>query len=368
MVISATFLGVLETIGYVLIGLLALMFMVVVHELGHYIAGKILGFKILEFGIGFGPAIFKKTNKKTGEIFSIRPIPLGGFCSFEEEDGESDSPTAFNNQAPWKRIIVLFAGAFSNLVSGLVIITIFFCAYGQLLPTVHYVYEDSANVNILQEGDALLRVDGKQVNILLQEDMSNALSKAGDTAEFIVLRDGERIKLTVSKAEYALGELDENGNFTPTYNEDGTPMTNYGFGIATILNPTKLNFFTALGRSFSFMFFLVFKILVILLQLVTGKLALNSVGGPVTTIKVMTDASRGGLATLSYVVCLISANLAVMNLLPIPALDGARIIFCLIEWIFKKPVPKKVEGIIHTIGFLLIFAFAIFADIWQWVG
>ena len=115
------------------------------------------------------------------------------------------------------------------------------------------------------------------------------------------------------------------------------------------------------------MFFLVFEILSILGTLITGKLPLNSVGGPVTTITVMKDAVSSGFATIAYVVCIVSANLAVMNLLPLPALDGSRMVFTAIEWIFKKPVNRKVEGIIHAVGFVLILAFAVLVDVLQFI-
>lgn len=370
MLLAMSFGEIMLNIGYVLLALLALMFMVVVHELGHYVAGKILGFKILEFSIGFGPKIFKHTNKKTGEIFSIRPFPLGGFCQFEGEDEEgNESPTAFNNQAPWKRLIVLFSGAFMNLVSGWLIIVIFFTAYGQVLPQVAEVYETSKNYEVLEVGDTFLRVDGKQVNVLLPEHATEVFQKTGDTVEVVVLRDNKRVKLTLNKGDYILGEYDENGVFVPSINQEtGEVESKYGFGFSSYCAPKKLPFFSALGRSFGFMFFLVFEILAILGTLITGKLPMNSVGGPVTTINVMKDAVSGGLATISYVVCIVSANLAVMNLLPLPALDGSRMVFTLIEWIFKKPVPRKIEAIIHTVGMVLLFGFAIFADVFQFLS
>lgn len=369
MFLATSFSEIMANAGYILLALLALMFMVVVHELGHYTAGKILGFKIMEFGIGFGPAIFKRTNKKTGEVFSIRPIPLGGFCQFEGEDEESnESPTAFNNQAPWKRLIVLFSGAFMNLVSGWMIIVIFFSVYGQVLPQIADVYPDSQNAETLEVGDTFLRVDGKQLNVLLQEDATEAFRNAGDSVEVVVLRDGKRVELTLKKGNYLIGEYDEEGNFVPTLDENGNEQYNYGFGFSSYVAPKKLPFHLSLGRSFGFMFFLVFEILSVLGSLVTGKLAMNTVGGPITTITVMKDAVSSGFATISYVVCIVSANLAVMNLLPLPALDGSRMLFTLIEWIFRKPVPRKVEAIIHTVGMVLIFGFAIFADVLQLIN
>lgn len=365
--IAATFAGVMSTIGYVLLAILALMFMVIIHELGHYLSGKLLGFKINEFGIGFGPAIFKRTSKKTGEVFSVRILPLGGFCQFEDEDESSNSPTAFNNQPPWKRLIVLFSGAFFNFVSGLVIITMFFTFYGQLLPSVANVYEDSANHSIIQSGDVFLRVDGKQMNVLLADDVSAAFAKAGDNMDVVLLRNGKRVHLTLKKADYKLGNYDKDGNFVPELDKQGNQVIKYGFGFSSAISAVKLDFFSAIGRAFSFMFFLVYKIVAILIMLISGKMGMENAGGPITTITVISQASRGGFAMLSYVVCLISANLAVMNLLPIPALDGSRMIFTLIEWIRKKPINKKVEAIIHTVGFVVIFGFAIFADIFHWI-
>ncbi len=366
MLLAVTFQSVVSIIWYVIIAILSLMFMVVVHEFGHYISGKIFHFKILEFAIGFGPPIIKK-KMKNGEIFTIRPIPLGGFCQFEDEDAESPSPTAFNNQAPWKRLIVLFSGAFFNLVSAFIIITMFFTFYGQILPTVVRVYPDSANQGLIKEGDAVLRVNGRQMNVLMPEDASKLLGEAGDAATIVVLRNGKRIVLDLTKTDYTLGEFDENGNFSVQLDDQNKPVKNHGFGIATALTPQKLNFFSALGRSFSFTFFLVYKIFAILGQLITGKIGMENAGGPITTIQVMSEAAKGGFAALSYVICLISANLAVMNLLPLPALDGSRMVFCLIEWIFKKPVNKKIEGWIHSVGFILLICFAIFADVFRYL-
>ncbi len=372
MLLATTFQEVMLNIGYVILALLALMFMVVVHEAGHYTAGKLLGFKILEFSIGFGPAIFKRTNKKTGEVFSIRPIPLGGFCQFEGEDEEgNESPTAFNNQAAWKRLIVLFSGALMNLVSGFIIIVIFFTAYGQVLPQITTIYEDSINKEVLEVGDVFLRFNGKQVNILTPEHVSELFSSAGDEVEAVVLRDGKRVKVTIKKSDYLLGSYNEEGNFIPEIDETtNQPKMMHGFGIASVTGPQKLPFFISLSRSFGFMFFLVYEILATLGSLVsgifTGNFAvLDAVGGPVTTITVMKDAVSSGFAVISYVICIVSANLAVMNLLPLPALDGSRMLFTLIEMIFRKPVPRKVEAIIHTVGMFLLFGFAIFADVFQ---
>lgn len=361
--IGATFGSVLSTIGYVLLAILSLMLMVVIHELGHYLAGKALGFKIIEFSIGFGPAIFKRKNKKTGEIFSIRPFPLGGACQFEGEDEDNPSEKAFNNQKPWKRLIVLFSGAFFNFLSAILFIALLFTFYGQLLPTVNSISEESyiAQNNILQEGDVIYKVNGKQINILMEDDLQNAFARIGeDGGTFSIIRNGEKSTVYVKRSQIFV--RDAEGNIT--YDEANNPVSREAFGFVSGLKHVKLNFFTAFARSFSFVFYIVVKILWLLGQLVTGQLAFaESAGGPITIISTMSDAGRSGFASLAYVVCIISANLAVMNLLPLPALDGSRMVFTIIEWIAGKPVNRKVEAAIHFTGLILLFMVAIFADV-----
>ncbi|MDR0696631.1 MAG: site-2 protease family protein [Christensenellaceae bacterium] len=362
MLIAATFL---QSAGYIAIAIGALLAMIVIHEFGHYLAGRLLGFKILEFSIGFGPAIFKRKGKKNGVVFSIRPFPLGGSCQFLSEDASSDDPSAFNNKEPWKRLIVLFAGAFFNFIAALIIITLIFTFYGQLLPTISNVYDDSSNKEILLEGDAILTINGKQMNIVMADDFQEAFSNVNNTVELGVLRNGKIIKLTLTKSECVLGSYDENGVFTPELDESGNEQTAFMFGFTSAITAQRLNFFHALGRSFSFSFFLVGKILEAFAMLFTGKIGLENAGGPITTISLMSTAASSGFAVFSYVICLISANLAVMNLMPLPALDGSRMVFCLIEWIFKKPVKKSIEAAIHVTGFFLLIGFAVFADVFR---
>ena len=426
-IIAVTAAEVFTYIGYVIVALLALMAMIVIHELGHYTAGKLLGFKIDEFSIGFGPAIFKRKNKKTGEVFALRPFPVGGFCAFHGEDADGalldeegnpviDSkgnvvkdPDAFNNQKPWKRLIVLFSGAFMNFLSAIVIITIYFSAYGQLLPAVVGTASIDGYQNVFESGDAILSINGKQVNIMLQEDLDNAFSGLGDSAEFVVLRDGKRVKLKAGKFNYCPFEdgdkiyavngqkvetpypyqqladnvdtdeqitvvtarYDENGKISKTTmlvkrGADGV-FYSYGFGITRSLARVKLPFFLAFGRAWGFCFFIVFKILASLGALITGKAGIETAGGTITTIGMMAKVSALGFDSFLYVVAIISANLAVMNLLPFPALDGSRMLFTLIEMIFKKPVPRKVEAVIHTVGLVLLIVLAVFLDIFHLV-
>lgn len=411
---AATAAEVFTYIGYIIVALLALMVMIVVHELGHYTAGKILGFKIDEFGIGFGPPIFKHTNAKNGEVFTLRPFPIGGFCAFHGEDEDKPDKDAFNSQKPWKRLIVLFAGAFMNFLSAVFIITIFFSAYGQVLPSVINTYENAGTANVFKAGDTILSINGKQVNIMLAEDLTNAFADLEDSAEFKVLRNGKTVKITVDKFYYkpfSEGDKIESINGvtldkpisysdldTGSYDDDKLDIViirkndkgeivsrssatvfktvvngdsgwfAYGFGITRSLARVQLPFFMALGRSFGFSFFIVFKILASLGALITGKLALSGAGGTLTVIGTIAQVSQLGFDSFLYVVAVISANLAVMNLLPLPALDGSRMVFTLIEMIFRKPVPRKIEAVIHTVGLILLILLAVFLDIFHLVS
>lgn len=358
---SATASEVFTYIGYILLALVALMIMIVIHELGHYLAGKALGFRIDEFGIGFGPPILKKRNKKTGELFTLRPLPLGGFCAFHGDDEESEGAEdegAYNRQKPWKRLIVLFSGAFFNFLTAIFIITIYFTAYGQILPVVADAYAVDGVENVLQKGDVILAKDGLQINIMTNEDVTAVFDDVKDGTKLKILRDGKSMTVTLSVGNYVLDDK---------YLEEGESPERTGAGIVYGVESVKLGFFRAFGRSFGFSFFIVFKILASLGALITGQIGLEAAGGTITVITTIAEVSSSGFGNFLYVVAIISANLAVMNLLPIPALDGSRMIFTLIEMIFRKPVPRKVEAMIHTVGMLLIIVLAVFLDVFHLV-
>ena len=189
MTILASVAEIFSTVGSVLLAILVLLVMITIHEFGHYIAGKIFKFKINEFAIGMGPAIFKRKNKTTGEIFSIRILPLGGYCAFEGEDDDVDSPNAFNNKKPWQRIIVLVAGATMNFLLGMLILMIGVGAYGQNAVET-YDIKPSQDVmisqNSLRKNDVIYKINGK--NIYMATDISSALKgkKQGDIVTVIV--------------------------------------------------------------------------------------------------------------------------------------------------------------------------------------
>lgn len=357
--ISATASEVFTYIGYILLALVALMIMIVVHESGHYFAGKLLGFRIDEFGIGFGPPIIKRKNKKTGELFTLRPFPLGGFCAFhgEDEDGVEDEG-AFNRQKPWKRLIVLFAGAFFNFLSAIFIITVYFTAYGQLLPTVTDAYAVNGEANVFMPGDVILAKDGLQINIMTSDDVTAVFEDVETGTKFKILRDGKAMTVNVTVGDYVLGDK---------YVQEGEDANRTGVGVVYGVTNADIGFFRALGRSFGFSFFIVFKILASLGALITGQVGLEAAGGTITVITTIAEVSASGFGAFMYAMAIISANLAVMNLLPLPALDGSRMVFTLIEMIFRKPVPRKVEAVIHTVGLVLLIVLAVFLDVFHLV-
>lgn len=360
--------GVGATVLSLILAIVILLAMICIHEFGHFVAGRILHFKIDEFSVGFGPALLKKRSKKSGILFSFRAVPLGGFCAFAGEDGEEKEPDSFTSKKPWKRIIVLLAGAFFNYVLAVLLILTAFFAFGQpcykmgeIMPG-EGVYSEYS----LSEGDVLIAAGGK--NIYSSFDLISALKgkSEGETVTFTVIREGEQVQTEValrsdcnfenssqvSKVWRALG--------CGTYEgEDGNLYWDVGS------QNVKFPFFQTVGRGFAHSFNTVGSIFKVLGELFTGNLSLTAMGGPVTTIRLTGQMAAQGVHSFLMVAAYIGVNLAVFNLLPIPSLDGSKIVFCLIEWIFGKPVPRKVEAVIHTVGLILIIAFAILVDILQ---
>ena len=368
-------LDILKWIGYFLVALVCLMLMIIIHELGHYTFGKIFKFKINEFSIGFGPKIFSRTNKKTGEVFSIRPFPLGGFCAFGGEDEESSDPHDFNNRPVWQRIIVLFAGAGFNFLSAFLVITIFFAAYGEYFPVVgevyqHVEYVDDENYQLidgsqaLKKGDVILSVDGKMAYSLLEfNKLSELVSGDKDNVEVVVLRDGKKETLNVVKHYYLTytEKTDENGNKYTVENVS----KNKGLGMALgSFAPQKLSFGKALGHGASFGFDVLRVTGKSLKQVFTGSVSVGeSMGGTATAIYSRAQLVQAGIPAIIYGFCILSVSIGIMNVMPLPALDGSRIVFAIIEGIRRKPINRKIEGTVHFVGLIVLLALAILLDL-----
>ncbi len=366
--------SVLSAIGSVALAILILLAMITVHEFGHYIAGKILKFKINEFAIGFGPKLFKRKSKKTGELFSVRLLPLGGFCAFEGEDGVNgeESANAFTKKAPWKRIIVLVAGPLMNYLLALLLIIVSMFAFGQPVykvgsvaqvePPEQAIYAEYS----LEEGDLLLKVNGKRIYLIT--DMMSALKDkvTGDKISVTVSRGGEeRVQEVILRADCNFESSEEVSKVWHALGL-GTVVKDDGVKYWDVSAESyRFGFFETLGNSFMYSFKIAGTIFKVLGELLTGHIGLSSMGGPVTTIKLTSQLAVQSAQSFFEIAAYIGVNLAVFNLLPIPALDGSKVIFCLIEWIFRKPVPRKIEAVIHSVGFVLILAFAVIVDILQ---
>lgn len=407
----------LREIGAIILGVGILLAMVTVHEFGHYVAGKILGFKITEFSVGFGPAIFKRRSKKTGELFALRIVPLGGYCAFDGEDDVEDdaAKTAqktqqpfdelventledgdrvvtseqaveektistpehkqdefpqpkgkrFNEQPPWKRIIVLVSGAIMNYILALILILIMTASYGVpmciVMPTDYQTNPDVPHaewtVETLAPRDILLKIDGEK--IAMPTDCIDALEgkKAGDEVSVLVLRYHKESKKWLQKTVTLTLQAD--GTFKDIADDKALSAA---MGLQVYTTALKRGFWETIGGAFAYSYEMGTSVLRSLGELITGGLGIESMGGPVTTIGAAAKAAADPF-TFLYMAGFIGVNLAVFNLLPVPALDGSKVVFCLIEWIFKKPVNRKVEAIIHAVGIVLLFVFAILVDI-----
>lgn len=365
----ASFSEVMSYIGYVLLAILILLIMITVHEFGHYISGKIFKFGIDEFAIGFGPKLFSK-KRKSGEVFSVRILPIGGFCAFKDEDNDSNDPSAFNNKKPWQRIIVLISGALMNYILALLVIMLMFGIYGQstLMSYKTTATNEFSKEYCLQDRDVLLFANGK--NIYLTTDLMNAVEghDKGEQVEFTVLRNGETISVPVkmrtdthfNNVEDIQTLYDALGIYYET-DSDGQ-MINAGLYSTSV----RHGFFKTLGMSVDYSIKLAGTIFTVLGQLITGALGIKSLGGTVTTISVTANAIKiGGLRYFLNMLSFIGVNLAVFNLLPIPALDGARVVFTGIEWVRKKPLSRRVEGVIHAVGLIVLLLFAVLVDLQQ---
>ena len=366
--LGVTFVEVMKYIGYFLGAIVCLMVMILVHELGHYTAGKIFKFKINEFAIGFGPKIFAHTNKKTGEVFSVRALPLGGFCSFAGEDVDAVQEGDFNSKKPWQRIIVLVSGVLFNYIFAIIFLSIFFMGYGEVNRVVANVYDfkdtgDTAIVQQFQPNDIIVKIDGKNAYASINDNF-NALFQGKDEMIVTVNRDGQIIDLNVKKGQVDKTIVDEKGN--------EVDASYYGLGIelsGSQIQLVKLPFFQAIGHSFVFGKDVIAVSLRAIGSIFTGGAKVGeTLGGTFTAISMLATLTSSGFFAILYGLGIFSVSLAFMNILPLPALDGARVVFCLIEWIAGKPVNRKVEGIIHTVGLLLLLGLTITLDLVHFLG
>ena len=364
-----------------------IMFLVMVslHEFGHFITAKLMNFKILEYAIGFGPAIWK--SKKSEIQYSLRIIPFGGYCKFEGEDTESNDPRAFSNQAVWKRIIVVAAGGIFNVILGFVL---FLLIVSQTSPMVtnkveSVVAESYVAESGLMPGDEIIRINGKKVNFYNDITLYAQDFTENTECTLVVKREGDKKELvfrpTKSRVIYSYKEdgikVSEfiNGKEAETtfhkYSEDiikdeeliGKDETVERLIIGFVPHQEDVTIFNIWGEAWNQTRFVVKLVYNSLWQMVTGKLGVDQMSGPVGIVKEVNTAVNSGSTSWLYVLnltALLTINLGVFNLLPFPALDGGRLFFMLIELITRKKIPPEREGLVHGIGFMLLIALIIF--------
>lgn len=345
----------------IVIAILAFGVLIAVHELGHFFAAKAFGVKVEEFALGMGPTIFKKQGKET--LYSLHLLPFGGFCAMEGEDEEMDSPRAFTSQKAWKRAIILFAGAFMNFVLGFILcLCIVPMSWGFTEPVIDWFDPGCpfAGEQGIMEGDRIYSVDGHRTYFTgnFSDYMSRGNSEYHDV---VVVRDGKKVlieDLYMPLMEYP----DGSGGTSLRY---GIHLLQRKFGVGPTIKYAWyqcMDFCRVVWESLGMLF--------------GGEVGLRDMSGPVGVVDIVNDVAsqaenaRAAAFNICYIFALIAVNLAIMNLLPIPALDGGRIFFLIVTWIIEKIIRRKLnpkyEGYIHTAGFILLMAlmaFLLFSDV-----
>lgn len=342
--------GIILTVFYIIISVLIFGALIFFHEGGHYLTARLFGVTVREFAVGMGPKILKWVSKKSGITYSLRLLPIGGFVSMEGEDEESSDPNAFNKKSVWKRMIITAAGAFTNIVIGILVMSVYVSTSPKLASTTVAVFNDENSpiraAGIL-EGDTITRVDGKRVHIYSQ-------------MYYEIMRNGnEPIDITVERN--GLEVTFENVEF-PTVSDSGTTFGTIDFKVYA----TEKTFFSVLKEAYYQSFTTIKMIWESLFDLIGGRYGLSAVSGPVGVTEALVDAAKTGIRNFSYLAAVISMNLGVMNLLPIPALDGGRLLFQIIELVRRKPINRNVEGYIHFAGLavlMVLMVLIVFKDV-----
>lgn len=334
--------------------LLAILFfglIIFFHELGHFTFAKLFGVKVNEFAMGMGPTLFK--FKKGETKYALRLFPIGGFVSMEGEDEESESENAFCKKPAWQRFIIVAAGGTVNLIMGVIIVAVMLTQTDLIgLPEVHSFEENAVSSQYLQAGDKIEKINGK--NVYSEYDLSFLMSRDKDgIIDFVVEREGEEVALDGVKFQ----TYDNNGTLTIVYDFiiKGVPPTFASVAKNAVLESVSI------GRI----------VWISLLDLVTGQYGLSDLSGPIGTVTYIADAAQTSVQETDYtylltLMAMIAINIGLFNLLPLPALDGGRLFFLLIEIIFRKPVPQKYEGWVHAIGLVLLMLLMVvisFSDI-----
>ena len=332
---------------YIIIAIIIFGILIAIHEFGHFTAAKLCGVKVEEFAIGMGPALFKKQKGET--VYALRILPIGGFCAMAGEDEESEDPRAFTNQGFWKKFVILCAGSFMNLVLGIVLILIMYAgAQAFVTPTIDHFMDGCPyeGAEAMQPGDTFYSIDGQR--IYLVSDVSSFLIRGDGVYDIVMLRDGEKVELK----DFALT--------TKTYAEyaDEGPKYGFVFGYTEATFGAKLEYTWNTTLEFSRLVWLGLG------DLINGRVGLKDMSGPVGIVDMMNEvgqqaeSAKAAADNLLYISAFIAINLAIMNMLPIPALDGGRvflmIVTVIIEAVSRKKLDPKYEGYIHLGGMVVL--------------
>ena len=334
----------------ILIAVFVFGILIFVHELGHYIAARIFGVKIYEFSIGMGPRLVWFDSKKTGIRYKICMLPFGGYVSMAGEEEESDlapdDPRALPNQKPWHRLIITAAGGVVNLFVGFLLMFAVVLGTPASSTKVADFPEElriegvSTEADGLKSGDIILSVGGRRVHTGMEMDYE-IMRRGVEPLQVVVLREGQKQTLTIT---------------FPTEVQSKQVVGTRDFRVYA----EKKTFSSVLSQSFYRSVCTVRMVWESLFDLATGRYGIEAVSGPVGITATVSQAASYGLFSVLYLVSVISINLGVVNLFPLPALDGGRVFFILLEMIRRKPIRRDVEARIHAIGMFLLLGLAVF--------
>ena len=318
--------------------------LIFIHEFGHYITARIFKVSINEFAIGMGPKLVGYTSKKTNILYSLRLFPIGGYVSMVGEDEESDDENALNKKPAWQRFIIVSAGALTNIITGIVLMVVLvavaFNIGGTTVSEFNEKYKEFADSSGLIIGDTIKEIDGESVRYT-QDLLYTVFDKCTEPVDIKIERNGETLIL--------------NNVVFPTGEQDGLLYGDIFFKVA----PLEKNFYNVVSYGLSSAFNTIEIIWDSLTGLLTGKYGVAQLSGPVGATSAVAQTAKSGLPDLVYMCIFISMNLGIFNLLPLPALDGGRLVFIIIEMIRRKPVPAKYEGYVHFAGIVILMMFMI---------
>lgn len=341
-------IALLQQIWPYAIAVLVFLTLIVIHEFGHFLAAKCVGVRVNEFAVGFGPCLLSRQGKETK--YRLNLIPFGGYCAMEGESTASDDSRAFCNQKPWKRLIVVSMGAVFNLLFGLILVAILLANSRLLGTTVVAKFDEDAvsPQSGLMVYDEIIEANGRPIRTGI--DLSYAFTNVKDgQVDLKVKRDGQTIVLddvTFVTEEYE-GISYVKMDFS-VFGLSKTPWRLLVWSVKTTASYVRVVWYS-------------------LLDLLAGRYGISAVSGPVGVTATIGAVARKNLLDLLPIMALITINLGVFNLLPVPALDGGRIFFLFIELLWRRPIPAKYENAIHAVGFivlLLLMGLIAFKDIW----